>query len=78
MHDVSWTGAPVILVLPRSKAGRKILLAKVMILVGVFLLLSAVLEPANVLRTVVGAAVLLVGGVMIGILGWREATIQDH
>ena len=66
------------LVLPPSKAGRKILLAKVMILLGVFLLLSAVIDSANVLGTVIGAAVLLVGGVVIGILGWWEATIQDH
>jgi len=49
-----------------------------MILIGVFLLLSAVIEPVNVPGTVIGAAVLLVGGVVIGILGWWEATIQDH
>ena len=66
------------LVLPPSRASGKILLAKVMIVLGAFLLLSAAIDSANVLGTVIGAAVLLVGGVVIGILGWREATIQDH
>ena len=68
----------MILVLPPSKSGRKILLAKVMILIGVFLLLSTVIDDVNVPGTLVGAAVLLIGGTVIGILGWWEATIQDH
>ena len=78
MHDVRRTRAPLILPLPPSKADRKILLAKVMILLGGFLVVSAIIDSANYPGAGIAAAVLLVGGVVIGFLGRREATHQDH